>query len=477
MNDYKLAVQQCCTFLQHYQFLTEMYIVEFFTNDHWQKLPLLWKNFLISLEPPDIGKLLLMPTAKHKQDSVCPLSLLAFKKCTQIFSISRTPKTLFGSCANTFYKNNKKHAFSKHVKPKKQHEIHVLSQLVASIFTKENCTSVVDVGSGQGHLSRLLSLGFNFPVTSLECENSYLKKAELFDYEAKLHLRKTVDRSETLQMESAMNITKSILPNYLQFKILPNTSSSEFRQALNINRFSNETNKANVYDRCLLTGLHACGDLSATMIRLFKESSNIHALVSVGCCYMKLTACNKKCNPDLTRYSDMNCYPMSNYVKSIADHHLSYKSRELACHAIEDFQIRLRENSLHLKMHCYRAVLEYLIRQSFPDLIRPGVQTIKKAYLLSFAEYVEKAYKKLNLGDVPIRQLQSDEVERMLNDWKNVLIFFTLALMIAPVIESVILLDRVIFLLENNIQSELVSVFDPLVSPRCFAIVAKKTCR
>ena len=42
------------------------------------------------------------------------------------------------------------------------------------------------------------------------------------------------------------------------------------------------------------------------------------------------------------------------------------------------------ENGPHLKMHCYRAVLEYLIRKHHPHLIRVGVQTVKKAYLLPF---------------------------------------------------------------------------------------------
>ena len=39
----------------------------------------------------------------------------------------------------------------------------------------------------------------------------------------------------------------------------------------------------------VLTGLHTCGDLSATMIRMFARSKRVVALVNVGCCYMKLT--------------------------------------------------------------------------------------------------------------------------------------------------------------------------------------------
>lgn len=39
----------------------------------------------------------------------------------------------------------------------------------------------------------------------------------------------------------------------------------------------------------LLTGLHACGDLTPTMLRVFASCSDIQGLASVGCCYMKLS--------------------------------------------------------------------------------------------------------------------------------------------------------------------------------------------
>lgn len=39
----------------------------------------------------------------------------------------------------------------------------------------------------------------------------------------------------------------------------------------------------------ILTGLHTCGDLAATMLRVFVQSKKAVGLASVGCCYMKLT--------------------------------------------------------------------------------------------------------------------------------------------------------------------------------------------
>lgn len=44
-----------------------------------------------------------------------------------------------------------------------------------------------------------------------------------------------------------------------------------------------------VDDRVCLSGLHACGDLSATMIKVFVNLDCAKTLSSVGCCYMKLS--------------------------------------------------------------------------------------------------------------------------------------------------------------------------------------------
>jgi hypothetical protein len=39
----------------------------------------------------------------------------------------------------------------------------------------------------------------------------------------------------------------------------------------------------------LLVGLHTCGDLAPTLLRVFSQCDNAVGIVSVGCCYMKLS--------------------------------------------------------------------------------------------------------------------------------------------------------------------------------------------
>ena len=42
-------------------------------------------------------------------------------------------------------------------------------------------------------------------------------------------------------------------------------------------------------DRFILVGLHTCGDLAPTILRVYVESRQVVGLLSVGCCYMKLS--------------------------------------------------------------------------------------------------------------------------------------------------------------------------------------------
>lgn len=124
--------------------------------------------------------------------------------------------------------------------------------------------------------------------------------------------------------------------------------------------------------RLLLTGLHACGDLSVSLLRHFCCCSEVVALASVGCCYMKL--------------SEPGSYPLSQWVAGLPGHELPYRLREGACHALEDYAKRLQKAGPGLQTHCFRAALETVIRRACPELRRPGVQGIPRVHELKIEE-------------------------------------------------------------------------------------------
>jgi len=57
-----------------------------------------------------------------------------------------------------------------------------------------------------------------------------------------------------------------------------------------------------VDERFILVGLHTCGDLGPTMLRVFSHCDQIVGLVSVGCCYMKVTCPTS--SPEMSLYQN-----------------------------------------------------------------------------------------------------------------------------------------------------------------------------
>ena len=76
---------------------------------------------------------------------------------------------------------NLQHVFRKHVKPKKQHEIARLGSLVQIVSEFRNIAQIVDVGSGVGHLSRLLAYAHNLKTVSIDAKENYVESAQIFD--------------------------------------------------------------------------------------------------------------------------------------------------------------------------------------------------------------------------------------------------------------------------------------------------------
>lgn len=78
--------------------------------------------------------------------------------------------------------------------------------------------------------------------------------------------------------------------------------------------------------------------------------------------------------------------------------------------------------------------------------------------------------------DISLENLhtQTQEIEDNLNDWLKVVVYYTLRLQIAPLIETIILLDRLLYINESDGVYLIKSAFDPKLSPRNFIVTAIK---
>ncbi|XP_019896881.2 protein RRNAD1 isoform X2 [Esox lucius] len=572
---------------------------EFFSENLWDTLPVKWQQVISDLTPPQIADLLLDRWNVNRSYScVWPLSLLSFRATAHALAFPRKPQRKRGHDVDTvkseeFLENQSQssllgHIFRKHVKPKKQHEIQRLGTLVRRLCDLTDCNSVVDVGSGQGHLTRFLSFGLGLSVTGIEADPTLVSMASKFDGQLLWTLEKERQKFQNGSQLSTSGPSPCHVAGWVNPKAswedfvkqvgsgtfccdgqMPGVSKKRQREPVtvvdqlqqhtgqtestaDIGRSASLPLKDNIkttgfngdnptsppeiavslaaqpgalslpkrlckneagqdpyaYPVCrgslstggvvcpadngqacpdfVLTGLHACGDLSATLLRHFSSCPHVRGITSVACCYMKITTSENPNPPGLiappinplatneTFHSEYG-YPMSSWVQGLPGHQLSYKAREGACHAIEEYMQRLREESASLRTHCYRAALETVIREAQPELRRVGVQTIKKAHLLSFTEYARLGLPRVGLPpDLP---LDADRVEAMLRQEGRVVVYFSLALLLAPVVETLVLLDRMLYLQEKGLDSQLVPLFDPAFSPRNLVLMAMKPTR
>ncbi|KAI8792904.1 protein RRNAD1 [Biomphalaria glabrata] len=249
------------------------------------------------------------------------------------------------------------------------------------------------------------------------------------------------------------------LPSHVICKVNPDIDASNFLDIVNI-RNNNGQNQF------ILVGLHACGDLTPTLLRVFVDCPEAIALASVACCYMKISTDGS------TRLAN---FPMSKFSKTLPFCSLTYVSRELACHFIDAYYQRLKANDQHLKIHSYRAALQCILKFACPQFKNGDYRLVsKKGSRGTFTEYAVEILKKVGIDADSVPQEMYQHCEMLTQYWKRVVAFYTIRLSLAPVVETFILLDRALFLNEKGVSSVLVPIFNSSISPRNFALLAIK---
>ncbi len=78
---------------------------------------------------------------------------------------------------------------------------------------------------------------------------------------------------------------------------------------------------------------------------------------------------------------------------------MTFVLRELSCHALEVYRLRLRQDggAGKLKVHCYRALLERLLQGRDPGMRHCGLSTVQRAETIPFADYARRATARVKL--------------------------------------------------------------------------------
>ncbi|XP_023487345.1 probable methyltransferase-like protein 25 isoform X2 [Equus przewalskii] len=411
-------------------------------------------------------------------------------------------------------RGNQKQRTGENVKPdefmnlKKSHEVQAMSEVISSVAEYCGIKQVIDLGSGKGYLSSFLSLKYGLKVYGIDSSNTNTHGAEERNRKLKKHWKVYHTRSKldvnglVLKMAKERKVqdginckadiegdcdsspanqeekcTSDFLPDFsgsvisnirkqmenlhvhshqednlcfgnafslidlLPINAIEPTSSCRIpkRKMSEANKERRKTtsksNESNIYspltsfitadsdlndiikdlENCLMVGLHTCGDLAPNTLRIFTSKSEIKGVCSVGCCYHLLS--EEFENPPKECTQQKWGFPMSCYLKE-ERWCCGRNARMSACLALE----------------------RVAVGRGLPEKI--------------IMDYYEKYKPRMN------------ELEA----------FNMLKVVLAPCIETLILLDRLCYLKEQEdiAWSALVKLFDPVKSPRCYAVIALK---
>ena len=270
----------------------------------------------------------------------------------------------------------------------------------------------VDIGSGAGHLSSYLVSGNESTSLCLDVEKNYQ------------------DIGKEKLAKYAPEILKKI----------------EFKTVL-----VDKNTKLKIPSKSYLLGLHTCGDLSPHLINIYLSKKEFDSFLNFGCCYHKLSS-------NHFNLSKTASFPLNKFSLTLA---------------AKSYKTLLKDDFLKRKaVKDYRYVLHYLMQEKFQDDFTTVGNGHKNDYNGEFCDYVYKYYPKA-------RMLSKEELNTFFELNKKqaweVQLFGIIRSLLSRVVELYIILDRALYLQENQVKVEIIESFNKDLSPRNIAIRANKT--
>jgi len=341
------------------------------------------------------------------------------------------------------------------VNPKKVHEVLKFSKLIGENCQQNKIQHAVDIGAGLGYLDKELADRYHLHVLGLE-QDSYRVTA--------------ANRRAQLVQNTQVPLFQAT------FKELTLSGDQDFEAQVEsiISDWFLESNIDSA-PLCMI-GLHACGDLSPIMLKLFLKCQKFRSMLLVSCCYHRMRWNGGQ--PD--DHFPMSC-SLGNSSRSISTtpfHHqtgLAYLFR-LAAQETSNRWLLPSDDRNQQQLHhtFYRSILQtYSVNEGIPlkKQQRKAVKSIQNV-----EEYIKQAVQGFGLEDI-----DGDHFEKIMDIYhqkKHLLprleTLIILQVLIQPVAEALMLLDRVAYLQENGVSAKLQQIFDDRISPRCFVTIAEK---
>ncbi|KAF6807042.1 hypothetical protein CSOJ01_08465 [Colletotrichum sojae] len=326
------------------------------------------------------------------------------------------------------------------MKTKKIAEVSTAIAYIRSVCEASNITHVVDMGSGQGYLS--VALAYLFPdlrVLAIDGSESQIAASKA--------------------CAASLGVPESKIQHLVRY--IDGTPS-----------LGDEIASWAAGEKCMLVGLHACGNLSEHMLRYFTKIPFITRLGAVGCCYNHIIPRSVSC-PD--------GFPISSRMraKNVA---LSATALMTGCQAPNNWERAdlTKEESAYSRRRLYRALLEKVFYDEGIELDKENrpIWGVRKGDTASFTSFASRAMDCLGIDS---SRISNEELRTYEGQYKGcdgkVAILWTLSVLCCKVVESVIALDRYWFLAENGGRDvDILPIFEYKISPRNLMLVADKNC-
>ncbi|EFC41142.1 predicted protein [Naegleria gruberi] len=452
-------------------------LVDFFIFNHFETtIPEEWRSDLMNMSTRELMDMSQFSNIENIKNQ----KLKEFVEACRDLFVSEKITSPTGQQDNK--KKKKLKSLEKGLNPKKKYEIERLSKCIRDLSKTSNCNSICDIGGGQGYLSQKILID-----QSVENDSniSYIYNIDCNGY----------------LTENAMNRIKmvnSVLDKYHQDEKMHqcsyNAITSHLSFSLNDEEFSQIVNEleglvaTNDDLRMLMIGLHTCGPLASSIIKLFLQSNMCHSLVNVGCCYHKL--------------KEGSSFPLSSHYKNNNKIYMSNLGKSMAC--INPFNwshSNMKECNEQFRLKSYRYAFQYLLNsllgyENSTDLI---VRQASKTNSTTFGTFAYHTLQNL-FKDYPtisenlpleLTSASVDSFTQKYNEYyqsefnpnehdvvKQVEACWFFRSLIGPVIEHYILLDRLLFIHEHSNtmikKVYLERIFTPSISPRGVVLVAIK---
>ncbi|KAI0215432.1 Methyltransferase-like protein 25 [Lamellibrachia satsuma] len=229
---------------------------------------------------------------------------------------------------------------------------------------------------------------------------------------------------------------------------------------------------------CMI-GLHCCADLTPTMLHLLTRMPDIACLVCVGCCYHNMTKAGSH---------EYNCFPMSSKLQAVMkcaqEKHPDWRLNTYALRlAAQETRARwqkqtVEDHKYHVKNVAFRGIIELFCQTEHCELNKTRRRVARQKDYDSFDTYLAAVFDRAALSgnqDMTFVLKKLQDLYCAHEPYVDFIEPFTaLQMTLQPVLESLIIIDRLQFLREHDLSATAVPIFNEEISPRNLALIGWK---